>query len=135
MAELEVLIDTPSHRLIYRKDTKIVHHELRRFVHGESFRAMLERGVEAMEQRRAIRWLSDDRGNAPVKPDDSEWCKTIWFPRALAAGWKHWAVVMPEGVLGQMNMRRWIEMYAESGLNAHPFADPERALAWLSQQP
>jgi hypothetical protein len=135
MADLEVLIDTPTHRLIYHRDTNIVHHELRRFVHGEPFRGLLERGVEVMEERHAIKWLSDDRGNAPVKPNDSEWCKTIWFPRALAAGWKHWAVVMPEGVLGQMNMRRWIETYAESGLNAHPFSDPDAALGWLSEQP
>src|ERR1700749_54766 len=124
MAELEVLIDTPSHRLFYRKDTKIVHHELRRFVHGQPFRDLLTRGVEVMEEQRALKWLSDDRGNAPIKPLDTEWGRRVWFPRAIAAGWKHWAVVMPEGVLGQMNMRRWIEMYAESGLNAHPFDDP-----------
>lgn len=135
MAELEVLIDEPSHRLLYHPDSKIVHHELRRFIHGEPFRALLERGAAVMEERRAVKWLSDDRGNAPIKPNDSEWCKTIWFPRVLAAGWKHWAVVMPEGVLGQMNMRRWIDTYAESGLNAHPFAHPHEALAWLSQQP
>jgi hypothetical protein len=95
---------------------------------------MLERGTELLEERRALKWLSDDRGNGPVKPEDSEWCRTVWFPRALAAGWKHWAVAMPEGVLGQMNMRRWIETYAEAGINAHPFDDPDAALAWLIEQ-
>lgn len=41
---------------------------------------------------------------------------------------------MPEAVLGQMNMRRWIEFYAQAGINAHPFDDPQLALTWLREQ-
>jgi hypothetical protein len=51
-----------------------------------------------------------------------------------AAGWKHWTVVLPDGVLGQMNMRRWIETYAAQGINAHPFQEPRAALDWLIAQ-
>ena len=132
--ELEILLDTPATRLVYHTKPKIVHHELRRFVHGAELRNVLEQGALLVEKRGARRWLSDDRGNGPVKPADEEWAKTVWFPRVAAAGWRHWAVVMPEGVVGQMNMRRWIDTYASLGINAYPFGDPDEALVWLISQ-
>lgn len=131
---MEVLIETEAVRLLYRRDDKIVHHEIRRFVHGAQLREMLERGLQALEMHKAQKWLSDDRGNGPLKPADEEWAKSNWFPRVIAAGWKHWAVVMPDAILGQMNMRRWIELYADAGVNAHPFVDPQLALKWLREQ-
>lgn len=133
-AALEILIDTEAMRLVYRRDDRVVHHEIRQFVHGATLRDMLERGLEAMVKYQAHKWLSDDRGNGPLKPADEEWSKTHWFPRAIASGWKHWAVVMPNAVLGQMNMRRWIELYQQAGINAHPFDDPQLALKWLREQ-
>ena len=133
-SDLEILLDTPAARLVYHVRPKIVHHEMRRFLHGSALRDLLEQGAELLEKRGARRWLSDDRRNGPVKPDDEEWCKTVWFPRAAAAGWRHWAVVMPQGVLGQMNMRRWIDTYAALGLNAYPFDDPDQGMAWLLEQ-
>ena len=133
-ADLSILIDTEALRLVYRREDKIVHHEIRKFVHGQPLRDMLSRGLEAMQTYKAQKWLSDDRGNGPLKPADEEWGKTVWFPQALASGWKHWAVVMPEAVLGQMNMRRWIELYGQAGIHAHPFDDPKLALRWLREQ-
>jgi hypothetical protein len=132
--DLEILIDTPAVRLVYHFKHKVVHHELRRFVYGQPLRDVLEQGATLVEKRGAKRWLSDDRGNGPLKPADAEWCQTVWFPRVTAAGWRHWAVVMPDGVVGQMNMRRWIEVYAALGINAHPFDEPDQAMSWLTSQ-
>lgn len=130
----EILIDTPAAALYYHPDEHIVHHEFKRFVHGRELREVLERGHALLVEHSACKWLSDDRGNGPLKPADEEWCKSQWFPQVKSAGWKHWAVVMPERVVGQMNMRRWIEMYAQLGINAHPFHDPVEALGWLKAQ-
>jgi hypothetical protein len=128
------LIDNEDVSLWYHPETKIVHHELRRFVHGEKFREVLEKGLATFMQHRACKWLSDDRGNGPLKPADADWALKDWAPRVMAAGWKYWAVVMPEKVLGQMNMRRWIETYAEAGVTAMAFSDPVKALKWLEEQ-
>ena len=75
--DLEILLDTPAARLVYHTKPKIVHHELRRFVHGAELRNVLEQGALLVEKRGARRWLSDDRGNGPVKPADEEWAKTV----------------------------------------------------------
>lgn len=134
-SSLESVIETPAAALFYHRETHIVHHEFRRFVHGKELRDVLERGLVLMKTRGGCKWLSDDRGNTALKPADEEWCKTQWFPKVKAAGWKHWAVVMPTKTVGQMNMRRWIETYAELGINAYPFDDPHAALEWLEAQP
>jgi hypothetical protein len=53
----------------------------------------------------------------------------------LAAGWKHWAIVMPAKQAGQMDMNRRIDQWRAAGLNARVFEDPEPAFAWLALQP
>jgi len=126
-----VLIDSPAVSLRYHPRSKIVHHEIRRFVHGDEFRAILERGLVVLKERAAYKWLSDDRGNGPLKPTDADWALNDWAPRVMKAGWKFWAVVMPEKVLGQMNMKRWIETYAAQGVTVQAFSDPHEALRWL----
>jgi hypothetical protein len=132
--DVQILIDTEAVVLKYYPRTRIVHHELRRFVHGEEFRTVLEKGLEAFQKYHAKKWLSDDRGNGPLTAADAEWALTDWAPRVMAAGWKYWAVVMPEKILGEMNMKRWIEIYAEKGVTAQAFTDPELALEWLEIQ-
>jgi hypothetical protein len=129
-----VLIDTPSAILRYHKRTRIVHHELRQFIYGDAFRAVLDKGLEAFQKYGAKKWLSDDRGNGPLKPADADWALNDWAPRVMAAGWKVWAVVMPEKVLGQMNMKRWIETYAAQGVKVEAFTDPAEAMTWLERE-
>jgi hypothetical protein len=133
-AQSQTIIDTASVVLRYHPHTKIVHHELKRFVYGQEFRDVLEKGLQTFIAHGAVKWLSDDRGNGPLTPADSEWALTDWAPRVIAAGWKYWAVVMPEKVLGQMNMRRWIATYAEKGVTAQAFTDPREAMTWLTKQ-
>ncbi len=134
MKDIEVLIDTPAVLLRYHVEPKIVHHELKQFVYGPAFRNVLEKGLEAFKKHGAKKWLSDDRGNGPLKPDDGDWALNDWAPRVMKAGWKSWAVVMPEKVLGQMNMKRWIDTYAAQGVTVSAFTDPDEAMTWLEAQ-
>lgn len=131
---VETVFETDAVILRYHAADKLVHHELRRFVHGAELRQVLSKGLELFQQRGAYKWLSDDRGNGPLKPADEQWARTEWFPQVKAAGWKYWAVVLPEKVLGQMNMKRWIELYAAEGIEAHAFTDPDEALTWIRER-
>jgi hypothetical protein len=130
----EVVLETEFARLSYDARYKIVHHELRSFVHGHALREVLEAGLDLFRARGARKWLSDDRRNGPITTADGEWALHDWAPRVIAAGWKYWAVVLPEKVLGQMNMRRWIETYSKLGVVAQAFTDLEEARAWLRAQ-
>ncbi len=131
---VQVILDNDAVFLRYYPRSKIVHHEIRRFVYGEPFRDLLERGLEVFIKNGACKWLSDDRANSAIRPADAEWAMVHWRPRVMAAGWKYWAVVLPEKVFGQMNMKRWIKTYEDQGISVGVFTDPEAAMQWLAAQ-
>lgn len=110
---------------------RMVHHLMKAYCHGDDFREALARGVEALERHRATKWLSDDRANGALPPEDEAWATKVWFPRARAAGWRHWAVVQPAKIIGQVNMGRFVKLYADTGIDARMFGDPDEAMAWL----
>ncbi len=131
---IEKIIDNDYATLSYHTDSKVVHHEFKKFVHGQPFREVLTAGWDLMKKNGSTKWLSDDRGNSALGPDDAQWAQTTWFPGVKAAGWKHWAVVMPEKAIGQLNMKQWISTYAALGINSQLFTDPAAALTWLEKQ-
>ncbi|MBN2316531.1 MAG: hypothetical protein JXM79_21565 [Sedimentisphaerales bacterium] len=128
------IIDNEFVAMWYYPDKKIIHHVFHQFLHGQAFRDALNTGVEIFKKYGAHKWLSDDRKNSALPKEDVDWAQTDWFPRVMKAGWKFWAVVMPEQAIGKMNMNRFIKTYSDQGLTAQVFSDPDDALAWLEKQ-
>ena len=95
---------------------------------------MLNKGLEVFQEFGAQKWLSDDRANSALSPEDGEWGTNNWNPRVIAAGWKYWAIVMPAKVIGQMNMQYFIKVNSELGVTARVFSDPDEAMRWLEAQ-
>lgn len=117
--------------VVFHYDKKIVHHTFHQPISGEAFRQVLNTGIELLRLHGATKWLSDDRGNGPLSPEDTEWSKTNWFPRAFEAGWKYWALVVPEDIYAQMNLKEFVDSYYEQGLRIMVFVEPDAALRWL----
>jgi hypothetical protein len=126
-----ILINNEHATLAYHPDTKIVHHTFHKPISGSIFRNVLDTGANTLANYQASKWLSDDRKNMAIPEEDTEWSKTDWFPRAIKAGWKYWALVVPEDILAKMNMKEFIDSYFEQGLRIAVFAKPEDALRWL----
>ena len=127
-----LLIDEPCMRLYFHPDSGIVHHEIRsRNLTSEVFQRVLLRGVEMLETSSASKWLSDNRGHFQLSDADESWAKTVWFPRAVAAGWKHWAILRPESAIGALNITRLSQNYARLGVNTRILSDFTEALSWL----
>ena len=118
--------------LVYYPDTKVVHHTFHKPIKGQELRDVLNTGIKTLQKYKASKWLSDDRGNSVLPPEDSEWGKKDWFPRAVKAGWKYWALVVPHETVARMSMKDVIDSYFEQGLRIAVFTDPEDALKWLS---
>jgi hypothetical protein len=112
-------------------EKRMVSHVFKKYIYGDSFRQALSSGAELMEKHKAIKWLSDDRNNAALPKADMDWATGTWFPRVKKAGWKHWAVVLPKMVIGQMNMQAFIDMYAKQGVEVRVFDNPDDARAWI----
>ena len=129
-----MILDNEFMTLWYHPDKKIIHHEFHKFTQGETLRDCLSAGAEQMEFKGAQKWLSDDRKNTVVGEDDMKWTSTVWRPRVIKAGWKYWALVLPEKTIGKMNMNRIIKDYGETGVTVQAFSDPDEALKWLEAQ-
>lgn len=114
---------------------KLIHHEMASHCHSEPFRNALTAGTDALLEHGCTGWLSDDRNNGPLSPEDAEWAKTVWFPRTRAAGWTHWAMVKPKSVISQLNVQQFIDLYGTQGITVRIFEEPDAALSWLRVRP
>lgn len=127
----QVLIDNPYVTLWYHPETKILHHQMHKFIIESVFRDFLEAGTLALKQYGAQKWLSDDRKNPVLAQSLHEWARDHWFPKTRDAGWKYWAIVAPEEELGQWTMDRAVEDYKAQGIIARYFREPDEAMQWL----
>ena len=128
------IIDNEYLTLWYHPEKKIVHHKLHKFLFGKVLREGLDEGIKLLKEYEAQKWLSDDKNNFGMTKEDTTWTYTDWFPRAVQAGWKYWALVRPEKVIGQMSMRQIIKDCAASGVTVQVFSDSEAAMKWLEEQ-
>jgi hypothetical protein len=117
--------------LWYYPELKIVHHQMVKTPSSETFRELLRRGAETLERYRATKWMSDDRGNTLLRPQDEEWADSEWLPRVLRCGFKYWAIVLPKGAIGKLNMQRLAAQHARRGIVSYIETRPFAAFEWL----
>jgi len=129
------VLDTDYATLWFYPETKVVRHEFHRFIYGPEFRNVLNTGLELFKKDGANKWLSDDRKNSALPTEDLTWAMEDWAPRVFDAGWKYWAIVMPDKVAGQLNMNRFMKRYIDNGLTIQVFSDADEALKWLEDIP
>ncbi|SEU06160.1 hypothetical protein [Hymenobacter actinosclerus] len=76
------------------------------FANRQQFRSLMDRGLDLYIQEshrtQPLGWLADTRQISAITPDDQNWLRTDWNPRAYAAGIRHVSFVAPESVFGQM---------------------------------
>jgi hypothetical protein len=126
-----VVIDSDAVHMQYHPERGILEHRFLQHVWGATFREALDTGLAVLQKHGGTKWLSDDRANVAVPQDDTDWAMNDWFPRVKKAGWKYWAIVLPEHIVGQMNMKRFIGAYSQKGVTTRVFDDPGAAMTWL----
>ena len=130
----QVIVDNEFAILVYYPDQGMIHHTIRKPVAGDVFRSVMTEGADALEEHKAIKWLSDDRRNSMLPPDDMDWASANWRPRVISAGWKFWALVVPEEMLARFTMQRAVNTAFEEGLRIQAFSKLDEAKTWLEQQ-
>ncbi len=127
------IIDTPYYAIYFYPEPKIVHLELHKPFSGEPYRHALTEGLEVLKSNNAIKWLSDGRKGGILSKDDAEWGLKIWAPLIIKAGWKYWALILPELVMGQLNMKFFMDQYTSKGITVKLFSDPNEGFKWLEE--
>lgn len=134
MSEI-IIVDNPYITVKYLNDTKIVFHTIHKPVGGQVFRSALNAGTDALKRYGASKWLSDDRLNGPVSDEDREWSFQNWNLPTIQAGWKYWALVVPNELIAAGSLTPVIEKLYEYGLRMMTFSTVEAALEWLNRMP
>ena len=67
-----------------------------------------------------------------LNPAEAERAGQAWLPRALAAGLKRFAVVVPSSALAETNLKDSLGTVAAKALEVAYFSTPDEARAWLT---
>lgn len=134
MTEL-IIVDNEYITVKYIPEKNLIYHAIHKPFSGQPFRDAINAGTAALAKHGAHKWLSDDRKNGPLSDEDKEWGFHDWNPRAIKAGWKYWAMVVPEDVVAAGSLAPTIEDLYRLGLRVMVFSSVERALDWLDRMP
>lgn len=125
------IIDNEHVVLYFHEEDKIVHHIYQPTIHGKYVREELNAGIELLKKYGASKWLSDNHLFNDLPKEDNRWINEDWLPRAIDAGWKSWALVVPESDLGRMNMTQFVNQFADMGVLVRVFTNADDAMTWL----
>lgn len=125
------VFDNEYASLFYHPDTKIVHHCFHVSLDSEHLRKALNGGIELLKEHHAVKWLSDNRAIGPHSDPDTQWINEKWLPRAIATGWKYWALVVPHDFMARINMNEFVNSFYEKGVRIMVFVEVDKAMQWL----
>ncbi len=128
------VIDNEFAKVNYYSEAGIIHHEWKKFCFGEDFRKLMLMSTNFLKEHKGTKWLSDDRNFSVMTPEDKKWGQDVWWPETKKAGWRFWAIVLPEKAIGKMSIKQLIQEYSAGGITAQVFDDTDKAMDWLEMQ-
>jgi hypothetical protein len=126
--------------LVYHKEDNYLQITAHKPVDTEHFAEVVKvynKGLEYLEKHNIEKWLSDERKSmTPEGTDESEVNEfsAAWGQRAIAAGWKYWAMVVPESLKGREKMQDLVQIFHDQGVWVALFTDVDEARAWLIEK-
>jgi len=113
--------------------SKLVLVEWEGWADSAEFEALLDAEIRALSEHHASRLLADCRRQKVLHPDDQERADNEWLPRALVAGLKRFAIVLPNSVLAAMNVQDRLGKVPSATLDIAYFEGVDEARAWLTR--
>ena len=128
-----IIIENEYITIKYLPERKMIYHTVHQPISGQVLRDSLMTGFDALQQYGISKWLSDDRNNGPMSDEDRDWGNEHINRRSMEAGWKYWALVVPQEVVAAGSMTPTMEAMHQLGLRMMVFADLESAFEWLDK--
>jgi hypothetical protein len=116
----------------WEEDAQLVFVEWDGWANSAEFAALLDAELRALKEHRGSRLLADCRRQKVLNPKDQDLANREWLPRALKAGLKRFAVVVPASVVADMNIRDSLDKASAADLQVGYFATAEEARAWVA---
>lgn len=94
-------------------------------------RESLDAGLRALIEHHGSRWLVDGSKMKVVQQSDQDWIFEDWLPRALAAGLRQTAMVIPNSGVAMMNVDDMAGRAPDDQIDFRLFSAVEKAAEWL----
>lgn len=107
----------------------------RGFNEGQEFRAPMERALEILRENKASRWLADLRDAKVNTEDDQQWLHSDLIPRAMHAGCRFTAFVVPKSTIAKLGVQRVLRQSGALESETRFFDSMGAARKWLASTP
>jgi hypothetical protein len=129
----DVYFDLPGVASVsWDEDGQLVLVEWRGWANPGEFSDLLDAEVAALRKHRGTRMLADCRRQKGLSAADQDLASENWLPRALAAGLKRFAVVVPASGLAAANLKERLGKASAKAVEIEYFETPEEAREWLA---
>ena|SRR6266849_4267375 len=129
----KVYVEEPWLTLRWDDTHHCVHSEWKAFANSKEYRAALMKGLEAIRENHATRYLTDTRKTRVIVHEDQAWVTDTWTPLATAAGLKRVAVVLADAGLGKVTVEETVHMVDRPDLEVRTFDSVAAAQRWLAE--
>jgi hypothetical protein len=116
----------------WNEDAQLVFVEWHGWANSAEFAALLDAELRALKEHGGSRLLADCRRQKVLNPKDQDLANREWLPRALKAGLRRFAVVVPASVVADMNIRDSLDKASAADLQVGYFATVEQAMEWVA---
>jgi hypothetical protein len=108
------------------------------FAIDEMLREPMEKALELVVSKNALKFFGDTTKLRILKPEDQEWINTNWIPRINQAGVKWVAIVMPSSEYARATVRESNNNVQSTPhgvfVEIRPFEQLEEAQKWLKDK-
>ena len=111
---------------------KTVHVEWDGWANSAEFRALLDAEIKALQDHGGSCLLADCRRQRVLNPADQERADREWTPRALEAGLKRFAIVLPESEMAAGHLQERMGKVPKTAMQVAYFGSVEEAREWLA---
>lgn len=111
---------------------RTVHVEWDGWANSAEFTALLDAEIRALEQHRGSCLLADCRRQRVLNPADQERADREWTPRAIMAGLKRFAIVLPESEMAAGHLTERLGKVPRTAMQIAYFGSVEEAREWLA---
>jgi len=127
-----IFFDMPGVAAVtWEEDGRFVLVDWQGWANPTEFAALLEAEIVALRKHKGTLMLADCRRQKGLSAADQVRADEVWLPRALAAGLKRFAVVLPSSGLAAAMLKERLGKARASALEVAYFPTLEEARAWL----
>lgn len=135
MANKTTVISNRYFDLFFYEREKIIHHVYKPPMSSAQLKDQLTTGTQLLRESGATKWISDNRQVVNTfDAETTDWVNNVWLPETVEAGWKYWALIVPEAVAASTDHIKFVESFYNSGVWVTVWTNFEEAYEWITAE-